>query len=248
MSRRGEAFVRRQSLSSGTLKEFPNRMKRLIVLPVLLGAGMAVAQMPATPGVPSAPEPAGAAPVHAAGPTKLAVVAFQIAVSQTNEFQRDFADLQKKYMPKREQLKTLSDQIDNLTKQLQAQASTLSDAQRADRARDIDDKKNQLQRSAKDDESDYQGEVQQLFASTAQKVYDVLANYAQQHGYTVVLDVGSQQSPIMYAPASANITKQVVDAYNVKSGVPAPPSPAAATPSAPATHPRPSTAPKGPGR
>lgn len=248
MNHRGDAFVRRQSLSSGTLKEFPTRMKRLFVLPVLLGAGMAVAQMPGSPGMPSAPAPAGAATAQPAGPTKIAVVAFQIAVSQTNEFQRNFADLQKKYEPKRQQLKTLSDQIDTLTKELQTQAATLSDAQRADRARDIDEKKKQLQRSAQDDQNDYQGEVQELFASTAQKVYDVLSTYAQQHGYTLVLDVGGQQSPIMYAPATVNITKEVVEAYNVKSGVPAPPQPAATTPSAPATHPRPSTAPKGPKR
>ena len=223
-------------------------MKRLFVLPVLLGAGMAVAQTPAAPGMPAAPEPAGSTAARPAGATKIAVVAFQIAVGQTNEFQRDFADLQKKYEPKRQQLKALSDEIDTLSKQLQTQATTLSDAQRADRARTIDDKKKQLQRSAQDDQNDYQGEVQQLFASTAQKVYDVLASYAQQHGYTVVLDVGGQQSPILYALPSVNITKEIVDAYNVKSGVPAPPQPAATTPAAPATHPRPSTAPKGPKR
>ena len=34
-------------------------------------------------------------------PSKVAVIAFQAAVTQTNEFQRDFADLQKKYDPRR---------------------------------------------------------------------------------------------------------------------------------------------------
>lgn len=221
-------------------------MKRYFLLPVLLGAGMAVAQTPAAPGMPAAPETAQTAAAHPAGPSKIAVVAFQVAVSQTNEFQRNFADLQKKYEPKRQQLKTLSDQIDAETKQLQTQSATLSDAQRADKARDIDDKKKQLQRSAQDDQGDYQGEVQQLFASTAQKVYDVLASYAQQHGYTLVLDVGGQQSPVMYAPAQVNITKEIVDAYNVKSGVPAPPHAAAAAPAAPVTHRPAATAPRGP--
>ena len=56
-------------------------------------------------------------------------------MAQTNEGQRDFADLQKKYDPRREQLKTLSDEIDNLTKQLQAQAATLSEAERQTRAK-----------------------------------------------------------------------------------------------------------------
>ena len=52
---------------------------------------------------------AAQAPAPANVPTKVAVIAFQAAVSQTNEFQRDFADLQKKYDPRRQQLKTLRD-------------------------------------------------------------------------------------------------------------------------------------------
>jgi outer membrane protein len=38
-----------------------------------------------------------------------------------------------------------------------------------------------------------------------------------------VLDVAQQQNPVLYAAESTNITKAVIDAYNVKSGVPAPP-------------------------
>ena len=38
-----------------------------------------------------------------------------------------------------------------------------------------------------------------------------------------MLDVSREQHPVLYALASTNITKQVTDAYNVKSGVPAPP-------------------------
>ena len=41
-------------------------------------------------------------PGRAAGPAKIAVIAFQAAVAQTNDFQRKFADLQKKFEPKRE--------------------------------------------------------------------------------------------------------------------------------------------------
>jgi outer membrane protein len=74
----------------------------------------------------------------------------------------------------------------------------------------------------------------------------VLSTYAQQKGYTLVLDVAQQQTPVLYAVDSTNITKPIIDAYNVKSGVPAPPAqPAGAAPSAPAPAPRP-TAPKTP--
>jgi outer membrane protein len=170
------------------------------------------------------------------------VIAFQAAVGQTNEFQRNFADLQKKYEPKRAQLKTQADEIDGLEKQLQAQADKLSDAERANKAKVIDDKKKQAQRFAEDAQNDLQGEMQEIYNGVASKVYDVLATYAQQQGYTLVVDgsTNQQQAPVvLYASPSTDITKAVIDAYNVKSGVPAPPAQPAATAPKPAAKPAP---------
>jgi outer membrane protein len=58
-------------------------------------------------------------------------------------------------------------------------------------------------------------------------VYDVMQSYAELHGYTLVLDVSQQQSPVLYAATANNITKDIIDAYNQKSGIPAPPAGAA---------------------
>jgi len=203
-------------------------MKRSVALVLTLASGLVLHAAAQTP---SAPETA--APAAPAGPTKIAIIAFQPAVAKTNEGQRAFADLQNKYAPKQAQLKALSDEVDSLTKQLQTQGSTLSEAERAARAKTIDDKKKQLERSAEDAQNDFQNEMQELYGSLAQKVYDVLNDYAKQHGYTLVLDIAQQQSPVLYATESTNITQAVIDAYNTKSGVPAPPAPAAAVPSAP---------------
>jgi len=210
-----------------------------------MASGVALAAAAQTPAEPAAAAPATTTTAAPAGPPKIAVVAFQVAVGQTNEFQRNFADLQKKYDPKRQQLKTLSDDIDNLTKQLQTQGDKLSDTERATRAKQIDDKKKQLQRDGEDASNDFQNEMQEMYQGLASKVYDVLSTYAQQHGYTLVLDVAQQQTPVLYAVDSTNITKPIIDAYNVKSGVPAPPQPAAgAAPTPTPTAPRP--APKTP--
>jgi outer membrane protein len=218
---------------TGILKEFFTRMKRSLALAITLASGFALhaaAQVPAAPTPAGASAPAAAAP---AGPAKIAVVAFQVAVAQTNEGQRNFADLQKKYDPKRQQLKVLSDEVDNLTKQLQTQGDKLSETERASRAKTIDDKKKQLQREAEDAQNDMQQEMQDLYNTLASKVYDVLASYSQEHGFTLVLDVAQQQTPVLYANESTNITKAIIDAYNVKSGVPAPP-PGTQAPAAPA--------------
>jgi outer membrane protein len=204
-------------------------MKRLLALIATLASGFVLSAAAQT-----LPAPAVAAP---AGPAKIAVIAFQVAVAQTNEGQRNFADLQKKYDPKRQQLKALSDEVDSLTKQLQAQGDKLSPTEQQTRAKTIEDKKKLLERSAEDAQNDFQAEMSELYNGLAAKVYDVLANYAQQQGFTVVFDVtGSQQQApvVLYANDSTNITKQIIDAYNLKSGVPAPPAPPAAAAPAPA--------------
>lgn len=189
-------------------------MKRSLALIATLASGFVLSAAAQTTTAPaSAP----------AGQAKIAVIAFQVAVAQTNEGQRNFTDLQKKYDPKRQQLKALSDDVDNLTKQLQAQGDKLAPAEQQSRAKAIDDKKKQLQRDAEDAQNDFQSEMQELYNGLASKVYDVLAAYSQQHGYTLVLDVAQQQNPVLYASESTNITKQIIDAYNLKSGVPAPP-------------------------
>jgi outer membrane protein len=200
-------------------------MKRSLALIAILASGFALSAAAQTP-----------APTAPAGPTKIAVIAFQVAVAQTNEGQRNFSDLQKKYDPKRQQLKALSDEVDSLTKQLQAQGDKLSPTEQQSRAKTIEDNKKKLEREAEDAQNDFQAEMSELYNGLAAKVYDVLANYAQQQGFTVVFDVtgSQQQAPIvLYANESTNITKQIIDAYNLKSGVPAPPPPPAGA--APAT-------------
>jgi len=172
------------------------------------------------------PTVAAAAPSETtapAGPAKIAVIGFQEAVAGTNDFQRRFADLQKKYEPKRQQLKTLNDSIASLQKELQTQAATLSDSERATKAKSLDDKQKELKRAGEDAQTDYQQDMQQTFAAVAGKFAETLDAYSKEHGFSVVLDGGNQQLPVViYANPSVDITKAVVEAYNVKSGIPAP--------------------------
>ncbi|HUH63372.1 MAG TPA: OmpH family outer membrane protein [Terracidiphilus sp.] len=211
-------------------------MNRLVAFASTLATGFALcaaAQVPAAPLPASTSAAAADAPSVPAGPPKIAVIAFQAAVAQTNEGQRDFADLQKKYDPKRQQLKSLSDEVDRLTKELQTQANTLNDTEKESRAKTIDDKKKQLSRDAEDAQNDFNNDMQEMYNGLAQKVYDTLATYSQQQGFTLVLDVSSQQQPVLYAAESTNITRPVIEAYNKKSGVPAPPNPPAGSSLAP---------------
>jgi outer membrane protein len=213
-------------------------MKRSLALILTLASGFALSA--------AAQTPAAAAPAAAPGPAKIAVIAFQVAVAQTNEGQRNFADLQKKFDPRRQQLKVLSDEIDNLTKQLQAGADKMTPAEQQSKANVIDTKKKQLDRDGQDAQNDFTQEMQDVYNALASKVYDVMQSYAELKGYTLVLDVSQQQSPVLYASTATNVTKDIIDAYNVKSGIPAPPAQPAATGGVDAPKPAPRTTPRPP--
>jgi len=233
-------------------------MNRSLTFVCILASGFgatALAQAssaaPAAP-MPSAPAPASAAAV-AATPAKVAIIQFQQAVGATNEGQRDFAELRKKFEPKQNQLKSQSDEIDALKKQLQTQSATMSDTARADLTRSIDEKTKSLQRSAEDAQNDFQTEMGETYQKLAEKVYQVVQTYAAQSGFTLVLDASAQQSPVLWATQGTDISEAIVSAYNQKSGVPAQPSAAGAPPTsttprstAPArsTTPKPSAAPQ----
>lgn len=203
-------------------------MKRLSFFALVLVSASAIVAAGQTA---AAPKPAAAAVPTA----KVAVIMFQAAVTQTNEFQRDVADLQKKYDPRRAHLKSLNDEIENLTKQLQAQDAQLNDAEKVSRARTIDEKKKQLDRETQDAQGDFQNDMQQTIDQVAQKVGLLMTDYAEKHGYTLVLDAGQEQAQtVLYAVPSTDITKEIIEAYNLKSGIPAP---AASQPDAPQPQP-----------
>jgi outer membrane protein len=192
-------------------------MKISLALIVMLASGMALGAAAQTPAAP---------PATPAAPAKIGVIAFEVAVAKTNEGARIFADLQKKYEPKTEELKAQNTEIETLSKQLETQEATLSAADRASRTKTIEEKKKKLQREAEELDSDGKQDMQQRLGELGPKVYEVMVDYAKQHGFTVVFDASQQDRTILYAVDTANITKEVIDAYNTKSGVSAPPAPA----------------------
>lgn len=230
-------------------KEFSIPMKRsftiLCTLASMMAVGFAVPAFSAQTAASSAPLPSGSQ----AGPSKIAVIGFEQAVLATNEGRRTFASIQAKFQPKEAALKSENSQIDALKKELQDKGSTLTDADRSARLKTIDEKTKTLQREAEDDQNDMNSEMQDAYSTLAPKVGAVLDSYAKQQGYTLVLDGTprqNSQSPILWFGQGTDITKAVIDAYNAKSGVPAPAATAAPAPArtAPRSAPRTGARPK----
>ena len=203
-------------------------MKRSLSVLCVLASAMGVAAFAQTSG--AAPADPPSQPVAITGATKIAIIQFQGAVTQTNEFQRDIADLRKKYEPQEQKLQAQNTEIETLKKQLQDGGASITDADRETKLRSIDEKTKQLQRSAEDLRNNEQQDGQETFNQVANKVGAVMVTYAQGQGFNLVLDASQQNSNVLWATPATDITKPVIDAYNAKSGIPAP----ANMPSAPA--------------
>jgi outer membrane protein len=151
---------------------------------------------------------------------RIVTVNFNAAVLQTAEEQRALSALQTKLAPRQGALKTLNDEIEALRKQIEAAGDQQSDPEQATRARTLDSKERKLQRDAEDFKSDSQNESQQAFQQVAQKVYVFLQTYSQQHGYSAVIERGSDAVPIVwYVAADLDITEDLIKAYNGQAGV-----------------------------
>jgi outer membrane protein len=195
----------------------------------------ALALILSVPGFAQASAPAAAAAAAAVpSSAKVGIVNIQAAIVGSNEGQRDFEDLQKKFDPKRQELEGMNKDVDELQKKFNTQGDKLNDEARADLLKQIDSKKKQLQRNYEDANTDIQAQQNDIANRIGQKLVSVLDTYAKTNGFTVILDVSGQQSPVLWAASSVDITQSVVEAYNAQSGVPAQPKKAAAAASKPA--------------
>lgn len=219
------------------------------------------AATPSSPsaGLPSAPSsPAPATPVPT-GPGKVGTINIQDAIFACNEGRRDMDALQKKYEPKQTELKNQNDELEALKKQLETQGPKLNDDAAANLKKQIESKQKTFERNVQDAQEEVGNQQQEVASRILSKMAPLIVKYSQDNGYTLIIDTSKPwpQSPVLWwNPDSVDITKNVVEAYNVQSGVAAPPSstgsaakpaprtPAATTPAPKPVTPKPSDAPK----
>ncbi len=214
-------------------------MNRTSTLLTALAAGLVAAPALFAQAPAAAPAPAAAAPVAApqAVAAKIALVNFEQVVLASNEGQTVTLTVQKKYEPKRNEIERLAADVDAGKKKIQSLPATTSDEERARLIRETDTKEKQLNRDAEDAQTAYNSELQEALGKVAQKVAATMRTFAQQNGFTILLDVSAQSNNVLWALPSTEVSQAVVDAYNKASGIAAPP------PSAPraANTPRPAT-------
>jgi len=216
-----------------------------------LGQAAPAAGSSPAPAAPDSPSTAAAAVAKATG-TKVGTINIEQAIFLSNQGQRDFAELSKKFEPKQNELKTKSDEIDSLKKQLSAQQDKLNDASRDKLVKDIETKQKSFDRSTQDAQEDFQAQQGEIGNKILTVMAPMIVKFASDNGYGMILDTSQQwpRGPVIWYGPAVDITQPVIEAFNVQSGVPAPaagsakPVKPASKPVAPASKPATTAPPK----
>lgn len=201
---------------------------------------------PANP-LPSAPSASTSGSAAASGPAnRVGAINITEAIFASNEGARDLEALSKKFEPKQAELKSQNDELEALKKQFDTQKDKLNDEAAANLKKQIESKQKTFDRAVQDAQEDFGNQRQEIATRILQKLAPVIVKYSQDNGFGIIVDTSNPwpQSPILWwNPDKVDITKPVIDAYNVQSGVPPPANPASTKPAAPkapaATTPKP---------
>lgn len=183
----------------------------------------------ATPSSPATTpaSPAASAPPTTTGPstgTKVGTINITEAIFGSNEGRRDLEALQKKFDPKQNELKGQNDELEGLKKQMTTQEGKLNEDALATLKKQIESKQKLFDRSVQDAQEEFGSQQQEIASRVLQKMAPMIVKYSEENGFGMIVDTSKPwpQSNVLWWGQAVDITKAVVDAYNVQSGVPAP--------------------------
>jgi outer membrane protein len=186
--------------------------------------------------------------------TKVGIINIQNAIFSTRDGQKALADLQAKFEPVRSRLQKKQADLEGDKAKLSQGANAMSADQKEKLMRDIDQKTKSLNRDTEDAQAESEQEQGKVMQELGQRVMAVVNKYSKDHGFSLIIDVSSQQTNVLFADPATDITGDIIKLYDqnspgpVTGGSAAAPKPSAPKPTAPLAAPPPAakkTAPPG---
>jgi outer membrane protein len=174
------------------------------------------------------------APPQTSPQTKVGIIHIQNAIISTKDGQKAAADLTAKFAPRKGDLEKKQSTVAQLQDQLRKGTNTMSEEAKQKLMREIDQTTKSLNRETEDAQAELDQEQNKIMQELGQRIVAVIDKYAKDNGYALILDVSSQQTPVLYATNSIDITQDIIALYDknspsaASSAKPATPPPAAA--------------------
>jgi outer membrane protein len=200
-----------------------SKLARISLATLFAFSVLAAAQAAPAAGAPPAPPNAPSATPAITG-TKVGTINIEQAIFASNEGRRDFEALSKKFEPKQTELKGLSDEIENLKKQLSTQGDKMNEDAKGALVKQIEGKQKTFDRTSQDAQEEFQNQQGEIGNRILTKMAPVIQKYVTENGYGLLLDTSQPwpRGPVIVSGPSMDITQAIVEAYNTQSGVPAP--------------------------
>jgi outer membrane protein len=109
-------------------------------------------------------------------------------------------------------LKKQKDEIDNLKEQLEKKSLVVKESERGNLEDEYRKKLRDFERNYKDSQSDLQKKDNELTGYILKDLQEVIREYGERQGYTVILENSS--SAVLYGAKNADLTDEIIQQYN----------------------------------
>jgi outer membrane protein len=146
--------------------------------------------------------------------TKVGIIHIQNAIISTKDGQKAAGELTTRFAPKKADLEKKQSAVAQLQDQLRKGSNTMAEDAKEKLMREIDQNTKALNRESEDDQAELDAEQNKIMQELGQKIMAVIDKYAKDNGYALILDVSSQQTPVLYATNSIDITQDIIALYD----------------------------------
>jgi outer membrane protein len=153
-----------------------------------------------------------ATPVLAEGSVKIGYVDLQRALNESEAGKHAREDFKVQVDKAQATLKKQKDELDNLRDQLEKKSLVMKDEERRNLERDLAKKGRDFERAYKDSQADLQAKDNELTAGILRELQEVIKQYGDREGYTLILENSS--NAVLYGAKDADLTDQIIKLYN----------------------------------
>jgi outer membrane protein len=150
----------------------------------------------------------------AADALRLATVDVQQIILESKMGKQAKAKVEAERDLKQKELSGREEEVTKLQKELEKQASILSEATRKEKQEAIDKKVRDLRRIYDDSNRDLQKKEGELIRDLLKDIAVIIRDYGKAKGYTLILEKG--QATILYSSDQIDLTKEVITVLDAK--------------------------------
>jgi outer membrane protein len=144
--------------------------------------------------------------------TKIGYVDLQRALNESDTGKKAKEEFKVQVDKLQGKLKKQKDEIDNLKDRLEKKSLVMKDEERGNLEEDYRKKLRDFERDYKDSQADLQKKDNDLTGGIIREFQEVIRDYGEQQGYTVILETSS--NAVVYGAKSADVTEAIIQRYN----------------------------------